>query len=87
MVRLDHDSVAERYSPEARESIAQALDILDRQGFFGFLVEQNNRHLVESYSDDSAEELTKQILDNRHTNKILLSLPELILIVKEQTNA
>lgn len=83
MIRVDHAACADRYRDDERESIAQALEILAKLKFFEFLVERNSAILVASLqTEESEQELAKRILDNRQTNRILLSIPALQLTVQ-----
>jgi len=87
MIRLTPEAAADRFREDERESIAAALDILTNAGFWNFCISENNRLLVESMQDESPEELAKRILDNRQTNRVLLSIPAQALIIRGNTNA
>lgn len=86
-LRLSASAIADRYEEVEVQSIASAFKILAALEFFPFVVEQNNRLLVEAFDDESEAELAKKILENRQTNRLLLSIHDLTQTLEGMQNA
>lgn len=86
MVSREHiDSV---YTVDGQREIAEAFKILNGMRFFEFLRNQNTAPILEGFNEDSPENLAKEILRVRQTNRDLLTLEELGRdLAKEWTNA
>lgn len=82
MVNLDQ--LLEDRGEDSAKMIATALKILSDQGFFEYVVEQNMQPFVKAFQSTDAATLANQILEVQQTNRVLLTLQELGISMKER---
>lgn len=82
MIRFTAEAAVASYDEGARKSIVSALKVLQQQRFFEVVCSFNDALLVGEFTEESAEALSKKILDNRQTKRVLLALPELIPLIE-----
>lgn len=86
MADIDLARLKERYDAGTLAAIKSSLVTLELTGFFEFVVQENNRVLVESYSDDNITALAEKIRRNRETNRVLLGIQDITTIVKQEVD-
>jgi hypothetical protein len=80
---LDKELILETFEPGELQSIGDALQILHMLGVFTLQVQRNSSRVANSFQDQDAEALAKEILQVRQTNRQLLALHELAGNFKE----
>lgn len=75
MVELDQ--LKGIYDQATLKEIAVAFAILNSCDFFGCVKYQNEKPLIDSFDETPEDELAKQILSVRQTNRVLLALQAL----------
>lgn len=81
---VDEQLIRDRFTPEQQAELAFAFKILHTAGIFPMQAEENSKRFAESFqTEQSEEELAKEILQVRQTNRQLLALHELAKNMKE----
>lgn len=74
---IDSDLIRSRYDRDHFNAVADALQILHREGLFTFIISVNKQLLVDGFDLFTVDELAAKIHENQQTNRVLLSLDEL----------